>query len=83
MLKLIVLIFIIIRIKSQTDWGSYITLNTLNDVQLELRYGQIYNTNGLENFPFITYLDLSNNFLKNLGQIKYLIHLTFIDINTN
>ena len=83
MLKLIFITFLIIKIQSQTDWGSFITLKSLNDIQLELRYDNINNTNGLENFSFITHLDLSNNYIKTLGQIKYLIHLTFIDLSTN
>ena len=64
MLKFIVLTFLIIKIKSQTNWSSWITINSLNDIRLELRYGNLNNTDGLENFSFVTFLNLSNTLSK-------------------
>jgi len=62
------------------DWSNYFTES---DTSIRLSDRKLENTNGLRDYFFIKSLQLNQNGLKEIGEIKYLVNLEELDLDDN
>ena len=79
-LSLIFLANICHQQKLHIDWSDYLAES---DTSIRLSNRKLENTNGLSDYLFIKSLQLNQNGLKEIGEIKYLVNLEELDLDDN
>ena len=79
-LSLIFLANICHQQKLHIDWSDYLAES---DTSIRLSNRKLENTHGLSDYLFIKSLQLNQNGLKEIGEIKYLVNLEELDLDDN
>ena len=79
---IIIFLYSTIEIKAQTNWTQFLTVEH-GQYGIKLNYVGLNTTDGLTKYFYIEILELTNNNLKFIGEIKFLIELRILDLSSN